>query len=208
MPNTTNNNWPTPADTDLVKNGADAIRDLGNAIDTTLGVYSPVTPGLVKLSTVTFSAVASQSISSVFSSTYDNYLVLFICDNATTSAQDLKFRMRTGSDDSGANYYLSGFNNNSNNSAYDGVANTAQTSWNIAGVTASPGDRHFSKIEIINPNVASDTLMTSCSVRSDGTASVQSIRNGALNTATQYTGFTFFVSTTITGNVSVYGYNK
>ena len=45
MPNTTNNNWPTPADTDLVKNGADAIRDLGNAIDTTLGVYTPIDLG-------------------------------------------------------------------------------------------------------------------------------------------------------------------
>jgi hypothetical protein len=45
MPTTTNNGWPTPADTDLVKNGADAIRDLGNAIDTTLGVYTPVNLG-------------------------------------------------------------------------------------------------------------------------------------------------------------------
>jgi len=35
MPNTTNYGWATPADTDLVKNGANAIRTLGNAIDTT-----------------------------------------------------------------------------------------------------------------------------------------------------------------------------
>jgi hypothetical protein len=34
MPNTTNFNFPTPADTDLVKDGALAIRDLGNSIDT------------------------------------------------------------------------------------------------------------------------------------------------------------------------------
>jgi hypothetical protein len=36
MPNTTNFNWPTPADTDLVKDGAAAIRNLGNAVDTSL----------------------------------------------------------------------------------------------------------------------------------------------------------------------------
>lgn len=36
MPNTTNFNWPTPADTDLVKDGAAAIRNLGNGIDTSL----------------------------------------------------------------------------------------------------------------------------------------------------------------------------
>ena len=35
MPNTTNFNFPTPADTDLVKDGALAIRNLGNSIDTT-----------------------------------------------------------------------------------------------------------------------------------------------------------------------------
>jgi len=34
MPNTTNFNWSTPADTDLVKDGAAAIRTLGNSIDT------------------------------------------------------------------------------------------------------------------------------------------------------------------------------
>lgn len=34
MPNTTNFNFPTPADSDLVKDGASAIRSLGNSIDT------------------------------------------------------------------------------------------------------------------------------------------------------------------------------
>jgi hypothetical protein len=34
MPNTTNFNWATPADTDLVKDGAAAIRTLGSSIDT------------------------------------------------------------------------------------------------------------------------------------------------------------------------------
>jgi len=34
MPNTTNFNFPTPADTDLVKDGALAIRNLANSIDT------------------------------------------------------------------------------------------------------------------------------------------------------------------------------
>ena len=36
MPNTTNYNWVTPADTDLVKDGAAAIRTLGSSIDSTL----------------------------------------------------------------------------------------------------------------------------------------------------------------------------
>lgn len=36
MATTTNFNWPTPNDTDLVKDGASAIRSLGNAIDTSM----------------------------------------------------------------------------------------------------------------------------------------------------------------------------
>jgi hypothetical protein len=36
MANTTNYNWATPDDTDLVKDGAAAIRTLGSSIDTSL----------------------------------------------------------------------------------------------------------------------------------------------------------------------------
>ena len=117
-------------------------------------------------------------------------------------------RLRTASDDSGANYYQSGFFNNSNASAYTGEANTGQTSWATTYLTASAGDKHFSSLELFNPNSASDTLFASLNGRSDGTASAQLYRVGALNTATQYTGFTIFVTTTMTGTVSVYGYNK
>lgn len=40
MPFTTNYNWDIPADTDLVKNGANAIRTLGSSIDqTTEDIY-------------------------------------------------------------------------------------------------------------------------------------------------------------------------
>lgn len=46
MPTTTNNGWTTPSDTDLVRNGASAIRTLGNNIDTTIGklAYTSFTP--------------------------------------------------------------------------------------------------------------------------------------------------------------------
>ena len=43
MANTTNYNWETPDDTDLVKDGAAAIRTLGNSIDTTTKALNPQT---------------------------------------------------------------------------------------------------------------------------------------------------------------------
>jgi len=48
MATTTNNGWTTPADTDLVRNGASAIRTLGNAIDSSIGklTYTSFTPSI------------------------------------------------------------------------------------------------------------------------------------------------------------------
>jgi hypothetical protein len=43
MANTTNYNWETPDDTDLVKDGAAAIRTLGNSVDTTTKALNPET---------------------------------------------------------------------------------------------------------------------------------------------------------------------
>lgn len=43
MPTTTNYGWTTPADTDLVKDGASAIRTLGTGIDTTVKALNPET---------------------------------------------------------------------------------------------------------------------------------------------------------------------
>jgi hypothetical protein len=49
MPTTTNYGWTTPADTDLVKDGALAIRTLGSAIDTTVynNAQTAIKPNLV-----------------------------------------------------------------------------------------------------------------------------------------------------------------
>jgi hypothetical protein len=43
MPTTTNYGWTTPADTDLVKDGASAIRTLGSSVDTTTKALNPST---------------------------------------------------------------------------------------------------------------------------------------------------------------------
>jgi hypothetical protein len=47
MPTTTNFGWTTPADTDLVKDGASAIRTLGNGIDTSMAQLKGGTTGQV-----------------------------------------------------------------------------------------------------------------------------------------------------------------
>ena len=200
MPNTTNFNWVTPADTDLVKDGAAAIRTLGSSIDTsfvdlkggTTGQvlskatntdldYTWITPNvgditevqagvgisiasgtgpipvitnsstdlittagdllygtaadtvarlgigtagqvlkvnsgatapewgaasagsLTKISTTTFSNVATQDIDSVFSSTYDAYYITLLV-YAASQADDLHIQFRYSTTTATANY--------------------------------------------------------------------------------------------------------
>ena len=47
MPTTTNFGWTTPADTDLVKDGAAAIRTLGNGVDTSMAQLKGGTTGQI-----------------------------------------------------------------------------------------------------------------------------------------------------------------
>lgn len=119
MPSTTNFGWTTPADTDLVKDGASAMRTLGNAIDTSMGDLKGGTTGqiLVKnsntdmdfiwntpsaaggmtlLSTTTLSGT-STTISSI-SGSYKNLLIYL--DDWTLNANvklDIRIDSSTGS---------------------------------------------------------------------------------------------------------------
>jgi hypothetical protein len=111
MPNTTNFNFPTPSDTDLVKDGASAIRSLGDSIDTafvdlkggTTGQFlsknsgtdldfvfaTPAAGGMTLLSTTTLSG-ASTTISAI-NQTYNNlYILISGIDNASNSINKLK----------------------------------------------------------------------------------------------------------------------
>jgi hypothetical protein len=209
---TTNNNWPTPVATDLVKDGWEAIKDLGDAIDTTLGVYSPATPMGVHLSTVTFSAVASQSVNSVFSSTYTNYKII-LQFSAFSTDMVLRFRMRaSGTDATGANYTGAGAYNYRDGATVPPLNFTNATYWEIAGtmLQADVAKNYFT-FDVANPFAALPTVIQAEQAIADTSASnfrwtTQHVNH---NVSTSYDGFTIFAfSGNFTGTVSVYGYNK
>lgn len=205
MPTTTNNGWTTPADTALVKDGASAIRTLGNNIDSTLGVYQ--SPGLVKINTTTFSAVSSQSINDVFSANYDSYRVVTNLIGSTT-AVGVDFRLRVGgADNSATNYRRQRLNASS--TTISGSRLTAQTSWLNGGGIVSNASHTLNILELVNPFNSlnpSGFVMTNMDI----TGNIEHDFNSfGLDVTTSYTGFTIIpTSGTITGTVSVYGYNK
>jgi hypothetical protein len=208
MGTTTNNGWPTPVATDLVKDGWEAIKDLGDAIDTTLGVYAPSTPGLTLINTTSFSAVASTSFpTDSLSATYENYrIVFYISDN--TIATGLNFRLRTTVDETGSQYY---YNVRRGRASGVGLADSTgnpTTSFAINSVPGAAGRQISGVIDLIAPQLTGITTMSFSAVGTDGTSQISSNGAGYLNTATQYQSATFFVASgNITGKMALYGYN-
>ena len=206
MATTTNYGWTTPDDTSLVKDGASAIRTLGSAIDTSLNTaLGTKKAGLVLLNTTTFSGVASQAVSNVFSSTYDNYRVQITITGITVGGYiQLRFRDGTG-DISGANYGYRVKNFSSLGAGSDAdVSGRTQTLAYLSPDTL--GETFGATLEIFSPNLASKTMGSNI-----GAVQVGNNHTGAFayNTTAQFTGFSIITSGgTITGSVSTFGVNK
>ena len=150
MATTTNYGWTTPDDTDLVKNGADAIRDLGSAIDTSMNTaLGTKKAGLVLLNTTSFSAVSSQSINDVFSATYKNYLVQFVGTQSTSAGFTMRLRV-SGADNTNSTYNNAGVTYLSNNSTTTLGAENA-TSFNLSGGFTRTGNYNFDFFEPFSP---------------------------------------------------------
>ena len=198
MATTTNYGWDTPDDTDLVKDGALAMRDLGQDVDTQLftalgGDY----PGLrlVKKQTIG-SGVSSVTVTDAFSATYENYKV--IVSGGVGSAGAAPLAVRLGATVTGYDYnqiyMLYG------SSTITGFGSTNQAQW-LTGKTTT--DNLDLNIDLRCPFVAKATTFA-------GTHSIgfPLLSFGQLVNTTSYTDLVIFPNTgTITGGtIYVYGY--
>ena len=207
MATTTNYGWTTPDNTDLVKDGALAIRTLGSAIDTSMNTaLGTKKAGMVLLNTTSFSAVASQSINNVFNATYRNYRILIDAEGAGSST-DLQLRLRVGGvDASGANTYRRTVLDVNGSSV---TANRNDNSFALLGeVNSNDGAPSWFVIDITQPFLANETNWMSINSRNQ-LNSFLSIVAGYHDVTTSYDGFTIFTAggTNMTGQVSTYGYN-
>lgn len=100
---TPNYSWPTPDNTDLVRDGAEAIRDLGNAIDATVFAIPP--SAVLQVATATFTT-AFTSTSTSFADTgvelsftplsaTSNLIIQIYCDS-DSFRNSLTLESRTG----------------------------------------------------------------------------------------------------------------
>ena len=155
--------------------------------------------GLTLIKKVTFSAVTSFSEDNVFTSDYDNYLILI--SGVSSSASDTQLRLRVGGvDASGSNYLYQGLNVTG---ATVGGFNGTTTQFTLG----SDGTTRFDhRAEIFGPAIADNTGWLSFGHRDNARIS---FRGSYHNLSTAYDGFTVLDNLgNITGTLWLYGYDK
>ena len=162
--------------------------------------------GLTLINTTSFSGVASQSLpANTFTTTYSHYKITFNCTGST--ANFLSGRMRTGVTDAIAGYKTQEIFLNGSSSTATRVTSGVTSFYDLYYLNTTVDGIAFCEI-----HYPADTKRTGCINNNlaplDGTIEAV-FRNHVLNNSTSYDSMTFFpASGTISGSISVYGYNK
>jgi hypothetical protein len=196
---TPNYGWPVPVATDFVKDGYEAIADLGDAIDAT--VFGLPSGALTFISSTTIgSAVASVTVTGAFSATYDNYKI--VLSKANCSTQGTNFSL-TLNGSTGSTYAWAG-----NYTPYGGanvIQSGASQSLSVLGVTGTDNTNTLF-VEIASPFLTERTTFSSNYADNSFTGRY----GGFDNNAVSHTAFTIGVQAgTLTGGtIRVYGYQN
>ncbi len=176
------------------------------------GLSSGLEPGLVLLTTQSFSGVSSVSLNaSTFSATYDNYRIV-INHDSSVAAVGFNMRMRAaGTDNTSANYvYIASLGTQADTFVGGSTGTGALgTSWTLIPMSGTYSSTTV--LDVFLPfSSAYQTNFASTSFYFDTLSNYRAgITNGATSVTTSYDSLTLYVASgTMTGAYSVYGYNK
>jgi hypothetical protein len=197
MPTTSKMGIVYPSSSDLVKDGATNMGTIATTVDNKTG--------LIFISTTSFSAVSSVTINP-FTATFDDYKVV-IKITAATAATDLLCQLSSGATPlTTASYDAAYMVKALGAGAFASAANTASTSWILSGVANTSTSADYGAYDFSNPFAAKYKSFNGAATRQDGFVWVNGGRN---QTTTSYDGIKLAVASgSITGSVTVYGYNK
>jgi hypothetical protein len=168
-----------------------------------VSVAPTTTQGLTLINTTSFSAVSSVSLpANTFTSTYDAYRIIFtqlVCSG--NNQMRLRFRL-AGSDNTTGNYYGGNAVMTWTGTLIAGLSSAAATSSSLFQLSTFFNTASLDVITKTRP------LVTGLAM-SSGPEDRGSFLSALLNVDAAFDSATFFPSAgTITGIVSVYGYNK
>jgi hypothetical protein len=155
--------------------------------------------GLTLINTTSFSAVSNQTINSIFSSTYQNYVIFLQAVCSTTTA--ILFQMRTGSTDANANYQTQRFMASSTTLNGDRNADTSNFNTMYNAVSTINGT-----VQLFRPFESAQTggVFTWSATETTNTMMLQAA--GLHTASTSYDGLRIYPgSGTMTGIIRIYG---
>jgi hypothetical protein len=154
---------------------------------------------------ITFGTATSVTINDVFSTTYDNYLILI--DQIGTANSDLDWRFRVAGSDNSSAVYCFQFSDFTTVSTYVSNRTTNGTSGRITPLNNALRSR--TQLMCYTPFLTRTTSWYSESTKTDGTAPTTAIFSGVFTNTTSFTGFTLLPqSGNVTGSISIYGYRN
>jgi hypothetical protein len=158
--------------------------------------------GLRHIATESFSAVSSVSLNNVFTSDYQNYVV--VTSGIRSAAGPVLARLRSGGTDDSNTAYVTQYII-ADNTSLAGARSSAQDYWEIF---RWDDDLSAATLTFFQPKDATRTVFTSESIYAFSDAYIRNFV-GSFTNATSFDGITFYVSSgTITGAIRVYGYQN
>jgi hypothetical protein len=157
---------------------------------------------LIKSQTVG-SAVSSVTVSSAFSTDYDNYKILYT-GGTHSAAQDIGLQL--GSTTTG--YYGARIALFYTSDTFNYARNNNSASFGFVGTGSTVGA--YCNFELLNPFTSTRTIVNAPTIGNTSSAAVAGTYNGFLDNSNSYTAFTLIPTggTLTGGTISVYGYRK
>ena len=158
-------------------------------------------PGLVHIRTQTFSDVSSVALNNVFSSKYDNYRLMLRA--SSDGNKNVQYQLRVGGFDNEESTYRQQRFGANNGTILTNQMNTSTPAFGDLG----------NGISIVVCEISGPFLPQTTSLVSSGNYNTDSIVHamnyyGSHETAASFDGIKMFISTSMSGSVSIYGYSK
>jgi hypothetical protein len=182
------------------------IGSAGQVLTVASGVPSWATPsgggsGLTLIDEVSFTSSNAVNVNNVFSSTYENYRIVFVGINGTLATISIRLRLSGSDTTTGYEYVRLYVSSGAVGTDVDVVGNDEFFSG-----TFDTTNKSLYSYDISSPNLATQT-----SIWGGGGAvdfNTINLNYGSQTDSTQFTGFSLICAVAITGKVSVYGYAK
>jgi hypothetical protein len=201
------------ANTVLTANGSGGATFAPSAGGLTLLIPASVSVGsgtgtVSATGTVTFSGASSVSINTVFSSTYENYLLLINLTTNSANDGDVYFRLRSVTTDATTAYYWGRRGWTIAGAGTDGNGNNA-SAFTVMTQDASVTGYSHTQLNVFSPFLSQKTKVGWLgSATTDAGGVYGQFGGGVLDDSTSYNGFSIVNQNgTSTGKLSVYGYN-